>query len=187
MHTLPGDLTKDQIIERMIRVNQAGEYGAKRIYAGQLAVLKGKPSEPVIQHMADQEQPHLDYFDSEISARGIRPTALQPVWHVGGWLLGAATAVMGEKAAMACTAAVESVIDEHYKQQSDYLEKHLHESPARADEKKLKDTIDQFRAEEAEHHDTAMEHGATDAVGYPLLSQAIRCKTKLAIWLSERV
>lgn len=178
--TLPGNLNQEQTLARMIRVNQAGEYGAKRIYAGQLAVLKGKPCEAVIREMDAQEQKHLDYFNAQISQRHLRPTVMQPLWHVGGWLLGAATAAMGEKAAMACTAAVESVIDEHYKNQSEQLA----EVPA---EKNLKDTIDQFRAEEEEHHDTAMAHGAEDTPFYECLSASIRLKTKLAIWLSERI
>ena len=177
---LPGDLPQDEVIERMIRVNQAGEYGAKRIYAGQLAVLKGRPCEETIRHMDEQEQQHLDYFNDEVSKRHIRPTVMQPIWHVGGWLLGAATAAMGEKAAMACTAAVESVIDEHYQQQSAYLDDVDEEAS-------LKSTIDQFRAEEAEHHDTAIEYGAEEAPLYAFLSAAIRTKTKMAIWLSTRI
>ena len=181
--TIPGDLTKDEILERMIRVDQAGEYGAKRIYAGQLAVLKNKASKETldeIREMDAQEQVHLDYFNNEISKRHMRPTVMQPVWHVGGWLMGAATAAMGEKAAMACTAAVESVIDEHYQKQSEYLS-------GVAEEQSLKKKIDQFREEEAEHHDTAINYGAEEAPFYEVLSAGIRAKTKFAIWLSERI
>lgn len=167
-------------LARIIRVNQAGEYGAKRIYAGQLAVMKGKPSEATIQHMAEQEQQHLDYFNEEIKKRGVRPTALQPLWHVGGFLLGATTALMGEKAAMACTEAVESVIDEHYKKQSAYLNDV-------AEETELKNTIEKFRAEEMEHHDTAIEYGAHEAPFYEALSGAIKAQTKFAIWLAEKI
>lgn len=179
--TLPGEPSHAKMIERMIRVDQAGEYGAKRIYAGQLAVLKGKPSETIIRHMAEQEQKHLDYFNTAAGTRRIRPTALQPLWHVGGWMLGAASALLGEKAAMACTVAVESVIDEHYAKQSAWLNDTM---PAEAE---LKKNIDQFRAEEMQHHDTAMEHGAEQALAYPLLTSIVRTKTKLAIWLSERI
>ncbi len=180
MTQLPGDLTKQQMIERMIRVDQAGEYGAKRIYAGQLAVLKGKASEVTIRHMAEQEQQHLDYFNQAVKTRHVRPTALQPFWHVGGWVLGAASALLGEKAAMACTVAVESVINQHYAAQSDWLANI-------PDESELKKTIDQFRAEEMEHHDTAIDFGAEQSPFYQLLTGAIRTKTKLAIWLSERI
>jgi ubiquinone biosynthesis monooxygenase Coq7 len=178
--TLPGNLTDKQMLERMIRVDQAGEYGAKRIYAGQLAVLKGKASEATIRHMAEQEQQHLDYFNDAVRVRAVRPTALQPLWHVGGWMLGAASALLGEKAAMACTVAVESVIDEHYAKQSNWL-------ATKPDEATLKNTIDQFRAEEMEHHDTALDAGAEQSPFYHLLTTAIRSKTKLSIWLSERI
>lgn len=178
--TLPGNLSKEKMLERMIRVDQAGEYGAKRIYAGQLAVLKNTPSAPIIEEMAAQEQVHLDYFNQQTAARRVRPTIMQPLWHVGGWLLGAATAAMGEKAAMACTVAVESVIDEHYQSQKAWLSEH-HAEP------ELQSKIEQFRAEEMEHHATALEHEAEQATAYPLLTSIIRKKTKFAIWLSERI
>lgn len=177
--TLPGDLNEQQMIARMIRVNQAGEYGAKRIYAGQLAMLHGKASEETVRHMAEQEQKHLDYFNEAVRAQHVRPTIFQPLWHVGGWMLGAVSAALGEKAAMACTVAVESVIDAHYARQSEWLEKN-------SIAPELKAQIDQFRAEEMEHHDTALEYGAQESPVYPLLTAVIRTKTKLAIWLSER-
>lgn len=177
---LPGDLTQEQLLARMIRVDQAGEYGAKRIYAGQLAVLGNTPSAPIIQQMAEQEDQHLAYFNDAVAHRHIRPTALQPLWHVGGWLLGAGSALLGEKAAMACTVAVESVIDEHYAKQSEILA----DIPQEAD---LKAAIDQFRAEEMEHHDTAIEEGAEQSPFYGVLTTAVKAKTKLAIWLSERI
>ena len=113
---LPGDLTAEDLVARMIRVDQAGEYGARRIYEGQLAVLAGKPGGEAVRHMYEQELAHLETFDKLIAERRVRPTALQPVWHIAGFALGAATALMGEKAAMACTVAVEEVIDEHYAQ-----------------------------------------------------------------------
>lgn len=168
-------------LEKMLRVNQAGEYGAKRIYAGQLAVLKrrGASAETIekITHMAAQEQQHLDTFNNMVAAQQVRPTALQPIWHVAGFALGAVTALMGEKAAMACTVAVEEVIDEHYAQQSDAL----HDSP------ELKTVVEQFRGEENEHRMTALESGAEQAVGYPILRKVIRAGSKTAIWLAERV
>lgn len=162
----------------MIRVNHAGEYGAKRIYAGQLAVLGNSPSAPTIHHMAEQEEEHLQAFSRLLTERKIRPTILSPVWHVGGFLMGAASALLGEKAAMACTVAVESVIDEHYAAQ----EKKLGDS-----EPELKTTISKFRADEKEHHDTALEHGAEASPMYPLLVGVIKMQTKLAIWLSTRI
>ena len=98
----------------MIRVDHAGEYGARRIYEGQLAVLGRDAGGGSIRRMYDQELEHLDRFDKLLVARRVRPTALQPLWHVAGFALGAATAMMGERAAMACTVAIEEVIDEHY-------------------------------------------------------------------------
>ncbi len=176
--TLAGELSHEESIARMIRVNHAGEYGAKRIYAGQLAVLKNKPSASVIQHMAEQEEEHLRVFSEMLVERRIRPTVLAPIWHVGGWLMGAATAMMGEKAAMACTAAVESVIDEHYAAQ---------EIELGGNEKALKETVAKFRADEKEHHDTAIDHGAEQTPFYGLLTDAIKAQTRLAIWLSTRI
>lgn len=187
MEDRPGvNHAKDQIA-RIIRVDQAGEYGAKRIYAGQLAVLGGRPkmarTEKLIKEMADQEDHHLETFNDMVAARQIRPTILQPIWHVAGFGLGVVTALMGEKAAMACTAAVEEAIDEHYAAQQDTLDKLNAEG---AGEEALKATIDQFRADEAEHHHTAMEEGAEQATGWPLLRRAIKGGSKAAIWLSER-
>lgn len=175
---LPGDLTREQYLERLIRVNHAGEYGAKRIYAGQLSVMKNTKYEPVIEHMAEQEEEHLAYFSKEIVARKVRPTALMPIWHLTGFALGAVTAKMGSKAAMACTVAVEEVIDEHYRKQLETLGE---------DEKELKEAIQVFRDEELEHRDIGLENQAEQAVAYPLLSQAVKKASKLAIWLSERV
>lgn len=178
MKHLPGDLPHEEKIARMIRVNHAGEYGAKRIYAGQLAVLGKSASAPLIRHMAEQEQRHLDAFSGMMAARRIRPTALMPLWHVAGYAMGAATAMLGEKAAMACTVAVESVIDAHYAAQ---------ESELGDDERELKSIITEFRAEEKEHHDAALDHGAEASPAYHILTAAIACKTKLAIWLSTRI
>ena len=175
---LPGDLEPDQVIDRILRVDHAGEYGARRIYEGQLAVLGRSESGPTIAHMHEQELRHLKYFEELMVARRARPTALQPVWHVAGFALGAATALMGERAAMACTVAVEEVIDEHYAKQYAALGD---------DEAELKAKIEDFRREELEHRDTGLEHGAEQAPGYELLSAAIKSGSRLAIWLSERV
>ncbi|HEV8680857.1 MAG TPA: demethoxyubiquinone hydroxylase family protein, partial [Stellaceae bacterium] len=114
---LPGDPVPAPEIEAMIRVDHAGEYGAVRIYDGQLAVIGRGRAREAIRHMAEQEGRHLAAFDELVRARAVRPTALQPLWHIAGYALGAATALLGERAAMACTVAVEEVIDEHYRDQ----------------------------------------------------------------------
>jgi ubiquinone biosynthesis monooxygenase Coq7 len=175
---LPGDQTREQLIDRIIRVDHAGEYGAKRIYEGQLAVLKGKAEAAVVRHMYEQELAHLKEFERLMVERRARPSALHPLWHVAGFALGAATALMGPKAAMACTVAVEEVIDEHYREQAEKLG---------ADEKPLQQTIEKFRAEEVQHRDTGLAHGAEQATAYPVLTQAIKAGSRLAIWLAERV
>ncbi len=174
----PGDPDPKALVESMIRVDQAGEYGAKRIYEGQLAVLGRGDSGPVLRHMAAQEEKHLACFDALVADRRIRPTALQPLWHLAGFALGAGTALMGEKAAMACTVAVEEVIDEHYTEQLETLGD---------DEEELKETIARFRDEEIEHRDLALERGAEKTPGYELLSAAVKTGSRLAIWLSKRV
>ena len=175
---MPGDPTRDQMIDSMIRVDHAGEHGAVRIYAGQLAVLAGTDAEGTIREMAEQEQKHLSTFDSMIADRQARPTALAPIWHVAGFALGAGTALLGPKAAMACTQAVEEVIDEHYAAQADQLGD---------DEKDLRDTIEEFRADERGHRDKAIEEGAEQAPGYEVLTSAVKAGSKLAIWLSSRI
>ena len=154
---LPGDPDLSRTIDSMIRVDQAGEYGAARIYEGQLAVLgNSHPMSPTVQRMRDQEQRHLDVFNDLLAARGTRPTLLQPFWNLAGYTLGAATALMGEKAAMACTVAVEEVIEEHYEGQRRKLKSWQVES-------ELEKTIAEFQAEEVEHKDTAIGAGAEQA------------------------
>jgi ubiquinone biosynthesis monooxygenase Coq7 len=175
---LPGDPTRDELVARVIRVDHAGEYGARRIYEGQLAVLRQAPSGPVIAEMHAQELRHLAAFEALIGDRRVRPTALQPLWHVAGFALGAATALLGEKAAMACTVAVEEVIDEHYARQIEGLDD---------DEAELRDALEGFRADERAHRDIGLSHGARQTPGYAPLSAAIKTGSRLAIWLSERV
>ena len=175
---LPGDPGRAELIARMIRVDHAGEYGAKRIYDGQLAVLGQSGAAPVIREMAEAEQAHLDAFDALLVERRVRPTALAPVWHVAGFALGAASALLGERAAMACTVAVEEVIEEHYAGQAEQLGD---------DEAALRRTLEKFGAEEAGHRETGLEHGAEQAPGYEALSAAVKRGTRLAIWLSERI
>jgi ubiquinone biosynthesis monooxygenase Coq7 len=173
----PGDRRADTA--SMLRVDQAGEYGATRIYAGQLAVLRRNcPESKLIARMAAQEERHLKRFDAMIEARGVRPTALQPLWNVAGFALGAATALMSEKAALACTDAIETEIDKHYGAQLGQLG---------GDDPELSADIAEFRADEIEHRDTAREAGATQAAGYPLLTTAIRAGCRVAIALSKRI
>lgn len=176
---MPGDPSPRQMLERLIRVDQAGEYGAVRIYQGQRAVLGKNPAcAQMLRHMEEQEQHHLATFNKLIAERRVRPTLLTPLWHLAGFALGAGTALMGEKAAMACTVAVEEVIDEHYAAQAEQLGE---------DEAELLETVQKFRAEEVEHRDMGLAHGAEQALGYPLLSAAIKTGSRLAIWLSERI
>jgi 3-demethoxyubiquinol 3-hydroxylase len=165
--------------DAMLRVDQAGEYGASRIYAGQLAVMGNRaPHAQDIAVMAAQEQAHLARFEAMMAERGVRPTLLQPVWHTAGFALGAATALIGPEAAMACTAAIEEEIDRHYTSQLEELE---------GDDPELCETIAEFRDDEREHRDTALAAGAERAPAYPLFAGAIRLGCRLAIRLSQRV
>ncbi len=177
-NSLPGDLPREALIARMIRVDQAGEYGAVRIYEGQLAVLGRTEAGPAIRGMAEKEREHLAAFNTMIAERGVRPTAMAPIWRVAGYALGAATALLGERAAMACTVAVEEVIDEHYARQADRLGE---------DEADLRGKIEEFRADEIEHRDEALARGAEGAPAYEALTAAVKAGSRLAIWLSTRV
>jgi ubiquinone biosynthesis monooxygenase Coq7 len=173
----PGDRHPDRA--SMLRVDQAGEYGATRIYAGQLAVLpRNCPEAKLVARMAAQEERHLKRFNALMADRHIRPTALQPLWNVAGFALGAATALMSEKAALACTDAIETEIDSHYGEQLAQLGD---------DDPELATDIADFRADELEHRDTARAAGATNALGYPLLTAAIRAGCRVAIGLSKHI
>ncbi|MEM7780407.1 MAG: demethoxyubiquinone hydroxylase family protein [Pseudomonadota bacterium] len=173
-------MQKDEL-HRMIRVDQAGEFGATRIYEGQLAVMGDRgPHSAEIRHMAEQEEGHRARFDALMARRGVRPTALQPFWSVAGYALGAGTALLGPEAAMACTAAVEEEIDKHYSEQ---LER-LAESNT---DPELSEMIEEFREDEREHRDAALANGAEKAPAYPLLSGAIKLGCRIAIKVSERV
>lgn len=163
----------------MVRVDHAGEYGATVIYAGQLAVMGDRhPMSRAIAGMAAQEDRHLAVFDRMIAERGVRPTLLQPVWKVAGFALGAVTAAMGPEAAMACTAAIETEIDKHYAEQLEALGD---------SDPELSEAIADFQAEEVEHRDAAIAHGAENAPAYPLLFGAIRLGCRAAIALSKRI
>ncbi|WP_235977148.1 demethoxyubiquinone hydroxylase family protein [Sandaracinobacteroides hominis] len=177
MTRLAGDPGADS--NSMIRVDHAGEYGAARIYAGQLAVMGTRgPVAGEIARMASQEDRHLKAFDRMIAERGVRPTLLMPVWHAAGFALGAVSALVGPKAAMAVTAAVETEIDRHYQAQRDLLD---------GSDPELEGMIAEFQAEEVEHRETAVAHGAEQAVAYPLMSAVIRAGCRAAIRVAEKI
>lgn len=176
---LPGDRrgSGDAARAAMVRVDQAGEYGAARIYAGQLAVMGGRGRVAgEIRHMAAQEQHHLDVFNRMMTERRVRPTLLAPFWHVAGYALGAGTALLGPRAAMAATVAVETVIDAHYGDQSAAL--------ADGSDPELKAAIDQFQADEIEHRDTAAGHSGDS---WPVLQAIIRAGCHAAIATAKRI
>jgi 3-demethoxyubiquinol 3-hydroxylase len=176
LKTSPG---KTADIANMLRVNQAGEYGAKRIYAGQLAVMGDRtPAARSIAHMAEQEERHLSAFNKLLAERGVRPTVLHPIWDVAGFALGAVTAAIGPEAAMACTVAIETEIDLHYSEQL----AEIGES-----DPELSAMVADFQADEQEHKATALAEGAERAPAYPLMSAAIRLGCRTAIALSKRI
>jgi ubiquinone biosynthesis monooxygenase Coq7 len=177
-HRLPGEREPTAEIARMLRVDHAGEYGATRIYQGQLDVLGRSRAAGEIRRMAETEKRHLARFETLLHDRRVRPTLLHPLWTVAGYVLGAATALLGERAAMACTAAVEDVIDMHYRKQAEYL----------ADtDPELREMILAFRDDELAHREIAIAQGAEDALGYELITAAIEAGSRLAIWLSTRL
>ncbi len=193
MHTrlrpLPGDSAPSSHrhgwLTSALRVNHAGEYGAKRIYQGQLDVLAkrqdgdSRHAVALITHMAEQEQQHLDFFDDQLTNRQVRPSLFMPLWRAGGYALGAATAMLGVSSAMACTVAVESVIDQHYQEQLAVIDKDA--------EPELYESITRFREEEVEHHDTGLEEGARQSPLYPLLHAGISALTRTAVEIAKRV
>jgi ubiquinone biosynthesis monooxygenase Coq7 len=176
MRRLPGSKRIDT--RPMVRVDQAGEYGAARIYAGQLAVMGGRSRVAgEIRHMAAQEQRHLDGFDALMTRRSVRPTLFTPIWNVAGYALGAATALLGPRAAMACTVAVETVIDQHYGEQADAL--------ADGADPELAAMVDDFRADEVEHKQTAAAHSGENAFG--VMQAIIRASCRTAIAVTKRI
>src|SRR4029077_3527483 len=176
-HRLPGDRRPSEEIARMLRVDHAGEYGATRIYQGQLDVLGRSRGAGEIRRMAETEKRHLALFEELFRERRVRPPFLYPLWSVAGYAVGAATALLGERAAMACTVAVEEVIDEHYRRQADYL---VEEDP------ELRETILSFRDDELAHREIAIAHGAEDTPGYDLIGAAVKAGSRIPIWLSTR-
>jgi len=177
----PGETIRIRVA-RMVRVDHAGEVAAKRIYEGQLAVLKQQPlahkSSALIEQMAAKEAAHLAAFDRLIVERHVRPTALGPLWDIASYGLGIATALLGERAAMACTVAVEEVICEHYQQQINDLG---------TDDPELSGLIAQFHADEMAHRETAIANGATQSPAFNPLSEIIKAGCRIAIKLSERI
>ena len=177
-HRLPGDSSGGEEVARMLRVDHAGEYGATRIYRGQLDVLGRSPAATAIRQMAETEERHLARFEALLHQRRVRPTLLYPLWTVAGYALGAATALLGERAAMACTVAVEEVIDEHYQSQAEHLG---------ADDPAVRETILSFRADEIAHRDIAIAQGAKESPGYDVISAVVSIGSRIAIWLSTRL
>jgi|TARA_Y100001970_G_scaffold244878_1_gene311460 ubiquinone biosynthesis monooxygenase Coq7 len=174
--------TDKKTLEEIIRVDHAGERGAIKIYEGQLLALKTfKQDEELkrkIEEMKEHESEHFEYFDKEIQKRNIKPTKLLPLWDLLGVSLGFGTAMLGKKAAMLCTASVEEVIDEHYKNQTYKL---------KDDEKDLKQKIMKFREDELHHKDIAYDEGATKKGLYSLLDKVIKTSSRIAITVSEKI
>ena len=174
--------TNKKTLEEIIRVDHAGERGAIKIYEGQLLALKTfKQDEELakqIEEMKEHEKEHYEFFDQEIQKRNIKPTKLLPIWDLLGVTLGFGTAMLGKKAAMLCTASVEEVIDDHYKNQTYKLKE---------DEKELKSKINKFRQDELNHKDIAYESGATKNGLYGLLDKVIKTSSSIAIKISEKI
>lgn len=181
-HSSMAGLTRRQMIDRIIRVDHAGEVGADRIYAGQLAILKNSSVGPLIKEMWDQEKHHKETFERLIPEHRVRPTALLPLWNVAGFVLGAGSALMGKEAAMACTVAVEESIGEHY---NDQIRALIEDDPEAHSE--LLEILKEFRDDELEHLNTGLENDAKKAPMYSVMDAVIKTGCKTAIWLSERI
>lgn len=174
------------IVDRIIRVDHAGELAADRIYAGQMSVLGKTSLGPQIQHMWDQEKGHLAAFEKMISKRRVRPSILFPLWNVAGFVLGTGSALLGREAAMACTVAVESVITDHYNSQLRTLVI-LPEYDSDPSLQELARNISKIRDEEMEHHAAGLENDAELAPAYALLSGTVKAGCRAAVWVAERV
>jgi ubiquinone biosynthesis monooxygenase Coq7 len=169
-------------IEEFIRVDHAGERGAVKIYEGQLLALntlvKDEKLKKIIEEMKVHEKEHCEFFEKEIKKRNIKPTKLLPLWDLLGVTLGFGSTLLGKKAAMLCTASVEEVIDKHYQNQIDQLDK---------SEKELKNKIIKFREDELHHKDIAYVKGATKKGCYSILDKVIKTGSKIAINISEKI
>ena len=181
-HIKRSHIKKNPRIAQMLRVDHAGEYGAVAIYRGQQAVFRRNAKTRTIAaqlaQMEAEEQKHLDAFDALLVERKVRPTAMTPIWNVAGYGLGVVTALIGEKAAHACTEAVENVIEQHYGEQVEEI---------KDEEPELAATFAQFREDELHHRDTAVEAGAHEAPAYGLLSRVITAGCKAAIKITEKI
>jgi ubiquinone biosynthesis monooxygenase Coq7 len=167
----------------MIRVNQAGEIGARRICEGQLAVLRDPHARQLVQEILECEKGHLSHFEQLIAQRRVRPSMFHPLWNAAAYAVGMGTALLGPKAAMACHEAVETVITEHYNNQL----RDLHETGLASVETELKDRIKTFRDEEEGHRDIGTQNGAAEAPLYRVLSNVIKTGCRVAIAVAERV
>jgi len=176
--------TEKAIIDRIVRVDQAGEFGAARIYDGQLAIMKNTKEGRLIEHMAEQEREHQNMFNKLMTHYRVRPTVMAPVWHVAGFILGAGSALCGKEVAMAVTVAVETVISDHYNEQL----RELHEQGlTTGDYEQLRKVIKKFRDDEIEHHNIGIENKAEQAPLYAVLLEVVKVATKSAISLSSRI
>ena len=172
---------KEKLLARIIRVNQAGELGAQKIYTAQKKVFEflGKYDDvKEISRMAEEEQEHLDYFNAKIKTHNVRPTILGPMWEIGATAFGFSTAIMGSKAAYTCTEAVEEVIVEHYQDQIDLLE---------GIDPELQSKIKKFQQDEEGHKQTAIEHGSQQVFAYKILRQILRKTTQAAVFVAEKI
>jgi 3-demethoxyubiquinol 3-hydroxylase len=178
----PGRRFVQDRVAEMLRVDHAGEFGATRIYEGQRAVFSRLPgARKIAAQLAEQEADeaiHKAAFDKLLLERKVRPTLLGPIWGAAGFGLGVVTALMGEKAAHACTAAVEEVIEDHYREQIEELGDH---------EPELSAMISQFRDEEIAHKDQAIAEGAKEAFGHPVLEAVIKAGCRVAIAVCQKV
>lgn len=168
-------------LHKIIRVDHAGELGAKWIYEGQLRWIKDPEAKAEIQHMYDQELVHLDYFEAMIIHHKVRPTALMPLWKWIGRTAGAVSGALGSKAAMACTEAVEDVIDQHYAEQINQLE------TSHPEEIELINSLKRFREDECNHRNTAAEYNQSPNMMKDVIKQIIKLGVKTAIKISKRV
>uniref|UniRef100_A0A0B6ZDP2 5-demethoxyubiquinone hydroxylase, mitochondrial n=1 Tax=Arion vulgaris TaxID=1028688 RepID=A0A0B6ZDP2_9EUPU len=176
------DSRTQALLDRVIRVDHAGEFGADRIYAGQLAVLRNSSVGPLIKEMWEEEKYHRETFEKLMVENRVRPTVLLPFWNIAGFALGAGTALLGKEAAMACTVAVEDVIGDHYNSQ---LRQLVEDDPEK--HKELLEIVKKFRDDELHHHDTGLKYDAEKAPFYSALTQVIKVGCRGAIWLSERI
>lgn len=167
-------------LDEIVRVNHAGEYGAQRIYEGQLKFAKNRKQRELIYEMLKQEKKHYDYFNDQVKVRRVRPTALMPVWNICGYALGALSSIAGAKTAMLVTQGVEEVIEEHYQRQINYLQEHELE-------KDLLANIKKFRQEEIEHKHIAIENESENANFHSIIHKFVKTLCKTAIGMSKKI